>query len=49
MHEGEFVLDIASMPVFSRHKKSNTLTALTMPELLTTFEEGVVAHFRHAA
>jgi len=49
VHEGEFVLDIASVPVFSRHKKSNTLTSLTMPELLATFEEGVVAHFRHAA
>ena len=48
VHEGEFVLDIASVPVISRHKKSNTLTALTMPELLAAFEEGVVAHFRHA-
>jgi hypothetical protein len=49
VHEGEFVLDIANGPVMSRHKNSNTLTALSMPKLLVAFEEGVVAYFTHAA
>lgn len=49
VHEGEFVLDIANVPVLSRHKNSNTCTELSMPTLLRAFEEGVVAHFRHAA
>ena len=48
VHEGEFVLDIANVPVMSRHKKANTLTALSMPKLLEAFEEGVVAYFNHA-
>lgn len=49
VHEGEFVLDIANVPVMSRHKNLNTLTALSMPKLLEAFEEGVVAYFTHAA
>lgn len=47
VHEGKFVLDIADMPVMSRHKNANTLTVLSMPNLLEAFEEGVVAYFRH--
>lgn len=49
VHEGEFVLDIANVPVMSRHKKANTLTALSMPKLLEAFEEGVIAYFNQAA
>jgi hypothetical protein len=49
VHEGEFVLDIANVPVMSRHKNANTLTTLSMPKLLEAFEEGVVAYFTHAA
>ncbi len=48
VHEGEFVLDIANMPVMSRHKNANTLTSLSMPNLLEAFEEGVVAYFERA-
>ena len=48
VHEGKFVLDIASVPVMSRHKDLNALTALSMPKLLEAFEEGVVAYFTHA-
>ena len=48
VHEGEFVLDIANVPVMSQHKNANTLTALSMPRLLEAFEEGVVAYFNHA-
>lgn len=48
VHEGELMLDIANVPVMSRHKKANTLTALSMPKLLEAFEEGVVAHFNYA-
>lgn len=49
VHEGEFVLDIANIPVMSRHKNTNTLTTLSMPKLLGAFEEGVVAYFTHTA
>ncbi len=48
VHEGEFVLDIAHVPVISRHKNASTVTELSMPTLLAAFEEGVVAHFRNA-
>jgi hypothetical protein len=48
VHEGEFVLDIASMPVMSRHKNAVTLTNISVPTLLRMFEEGVVAFFRRA-
>lgn len=45
VHEGEFVLDIANVPVMSKHKNVSTLTSLSMPKLLAVFEEGVIAHF----
>ncbi len=48
VHEGEFVLDIAHVPVISRHKNASTVTELSMPTLLSAFEEGVVAYFRNA-
>lgn len=48
VHEGEFVLDIAYVPVMSRHKNASTLTSLSMSELLALFEEGVIAHFMKA-
>jgi len=47
VHEGEFVLDVAHVPVISRHKNADTLTDLSMPTLLSAFEEGVIAHFKH--
>ena len=46
VHEGEFVLDIASVPVMSCHKNTQTVTAISIPTLLLTFEEGVIACFR---
>lgn len=49
VHEGKFVLDIANVPVMSRHKNSNTLTSLSMPKLLEAFEEGVIAYFTRSA
>ncbi len=49
VHEGAIVLDIANVPVMSRHKNANTLTALSMPKLLEAFEEGVVAYFTSTA
>lgn len=48
VHEGEFVLDIASVPVMSRHKSAVTLTDISIPTLLRMFEEGVLAYFRRA-
>lgn len=48
VHEGEFVLDIASVPVMSRHKNTQTLTDISIPTLLLMFEEGVIAYFLHA-
>lgn len=45
VHEGEFVLDIANVSVVSMHKKSVVCAELSMPVLLITFEEGVVAYF----
>jgi hypothetical protein len=48
VHEGEFVLEIASIPVMSRHKNAVTLTDISIPTLLVMFEEGVVAYFRRA-
>ncbi|MEP6890501.1 MAG: hypothetical protein ABI955_07385 [Nitrospirota bacterium] len=48
VHEGEFVLDVAHVPVISRHKNADTLTDLSMPTFLSAFEEGVIAHFKHA-
>jgi hypothetical protein len=48
VHEGEFVLDIASMPVMSRHKNAVTLTDISIPILLRMFEEGVLAYFSAA-
>ncbi|MFC0167594.1 hypothetical protein ACFFKC_05825 [Pseudoduganella danionis] len=45
VHEGEFVLDVAATPVISRHKNASTLTSISMPVLLSAFEEGVVAYF----
>ncbi|MCU6434057.1 hypothetical protein LPB67_09790 [Undibacterium sp. Jales W-56] len=47
VHEGEFVLDLASLPVMSQHKNAITMTSLSMDTLLEIFEEGVVAQFRH--
>ena len=46
VHEGEFVLDIANIPVMSRHKNAETLTDISIPTLLRVFEEGVLAYFR---
>jgi hypothetical protein len=48
VHEGEFVLDIANIPVMSRHKNAETLTDISIPTLLRMFEEGVLAYFRRA-
>ena len=48
VHEGEFVLDIANVPVMSRHGNAETLTDISLPHLMTVFEEGLVSHFRHA-
>ena len=48
VHEGEFVLDIANVPVMSKHKSASTLTSLSMQKLLQIFEEGVIAHFINA-
>ena len=48
VHEGEFVLDIASMPVISRHKNADTLTEISIPCLLRAFEDGLLAYFRRA-
>jgi len=48
VHEGELVLDIANVPVMSRHKNVNTLIELSTPKLFEAFEEGVVAYFNHA-
>ena len=48
VHEGELVLDIANVPIMSCHNNASTLTDLSMPTLLQAFEEGVVAHFKHA-
>jgi hypothetical protein len=45
VHEGEFVLDIANIPMMSRHKNAATLTDISIPTLLSVFEEGVLAHF----
>jgi hypothetical protein len=45
VHEGELVLDIASIPVMSRHKGAITLTGLSIPDLLQAFEEGVIEYF----
>jgi hypothetical protein len=46
VHEGEFVLEIASMPVMSCHRNKETLTDISIPTLLCIFEEGVLAYFR---
>lgn len=46
VHEGEFVLDIANLPVMSHHKKSETLTDISVPCLLRAFEDGLLAYFR---
>jgi hypothetical protein len=48
VHEGEFVLDIANIPVMSQHKNVETLTDISIPTLLRVFEEGVLAYFRRA-
>jgi hypothetical protein len=48
VHEGEFVLDIANIPVMSRHKNAVTLTSISIPKLLRMFEVGVLAYFRRA-
>jgi hypothetical protein len=45
VHEGELVLDIASIPVMSRHNGALTLTKLSIPNLLEAFEEGVIEYF----
>jgi hypothetical protein len=49
VHEGVIVLDIANVPVMSRHKNAITVTTLSMPNLLEGFEEGVVAYFTSSA
>ena len=48
VHEGEFVLEITSMPVMSRHKNADTLTDISIPCLLRAFEDGLLAYFRRA-
>lgn len=48
VHEGQFVLDIANMPVISRHKNADTVTEISIPCLLRAFEEGLLAYFRRA-
>lgn len=48
VHEAELVLDIAHVSVISRHKNADTLTELSMPTLLSAFEEGVIAYFKEA-
>ena len=48
VHEGELVLDIAAIPVMSRHKDAVTLTGLSIPNLLEAFEEGVIEYFVEA-
>lgn len=48
VHEGEFVLDIASMPVMSQHKNTYTVTNISIPCLLRAFEDGLLAYFRSA-
>ncbi len=47
VHDGEFVLDIANVPMMSQRKKGDSLTELSMPKLLKAFEEGVIAYFNH--
>ena len=49
VHEGEFVLDIASFPMISRHNNAVTLTNISIPTLLRMFEEGMLAYFRRAS
>ncbi|GGX76871.1 hypothetical protein GCM10007386_05090 [Pseudoduganella dura] len=45
VHECELVLEIASIPVMSRHKSAVTFTDISIPILLQAFEEGVLAYF----
>ena len=48
VHEGDFVLDIANIPVLSLNNNKQTLTNISIPTLLRMFEEGVLAYFRRA-
>jgi hypothetical protein len=48
VHEGEFVLDVANVPVMSRHGNAETLTDISLAQLMTVFEEGLASHFRRA-
>ena len=46
VHEGEFVLEVASVPVMSKHKNAETITEISLPRLRRAFEEGLLAYFR---
>jgi hypothetical protein len=48
VHECELVLDIASHPVLSKHKRKSKLINLSIPRLLYAFEEGVIEYFLNA-
>jgi len=48
VHEGQFVLEVASMPVMSWHRNAPTLTEISVPTLLRAFEEGLLAYFHRA-
>lgn len=48
VHECEFVLDIATVPVMSRHKNAVTVTKMSIPCLMRGFEDGLLAYFRRA-
>jgi hypothetical protein len=45
VHEGEFVLEIANIPVISKNKDTTTITDISIPTLLRIFEKGVLAYF----
>lgn len=46
VHEGVFVLEVASVPVMSKHKNAETITEISLPRLRRAFEEGLLAYFR---
>lgn len=48
VHEGALILDIAHLPVISKHKGKLTVTGLSIPNLLEAFEEGVIEYFVNA-
>jgi hypothetical protein len=45
VHQGEFVLEIASIPMMSSHKNAETMTDMPISTLLRAFEQGVLAYF----